>query len=84
MLAEADAILVSGDSHNMIGEALASGVPVHVVEPTGNPEKFSWTIHQLKERDLIMAEDQPIKAGTQPSFDETSTICEAVKQVFKL
>lgn len=82
ILAEADAILVSGDSHNMVGEALASGVPVHVVEPTGNPEKFSWTIRQLKERGLIMAEDQSIKAGTQPSFDETPAIVEAVKQAF--
>ena len=84
ILAEADAILVSGDSHNMVGEALAAGVPVHVVEPTGNPEKFRWTIRKLREKGLLMAEDQPIKAGTQPRFDETAAIVEAVKQVFKL
>ncbi len=84
ILAEADAILVSGDSHNMVGEALAAGRPVHVVEPTDNPEKFRWTIRSLRENGLIMAEDQPIKSGTQPRFDETATIVDAVKTVFDL
>lgn len=84
MLAEADAILVSGDSHNMVGEALAAGVPIHVVEPTGNPEKFRWTIHSLREKGLIIAEDQPIKAGTQLRFDETPAITKAVKDAFRL
>jgi len=84
MLAEADAILVSGDSHNMVGEALAAGVPVHVVEPTGNPKKFGWTLRNLREKNLIMAEDQPIKSGIQPRFDETPEITKAVKQAFRL
>ena len=35
MLALADAILVTGDSANMIGEATATGAPVHVFEPSG-------------------------------------------------
>ncbi|MEP1443122.1 MAG: mitochondrial fission ELM1 family protein [Hyphomicrobiales bacterium] len=84
MLAEADAILVSGDSHNMVGEALASSVPVHVIEPTGNPDKFSWTIRQLKNQNLIAAGDQPIQVGARPSFDETPSIAEAVKRAFQL
>lgn len=84
ILAEADAILVSGDSHNMVGEALAAGVPVHVVEPAGNPEKFSWTIRQLKEQGFIMSDNQPIKPGIRPRFDETLEIAKAVKQAFQL
>lgn len=84
MLSEADAILVSGDSHNMVGEALAAGVSVHVVEPSGNPEKFRWTIQNLRKKGLIMAKDQPIKAGIQPRFDETPAITKAVKQAFQL
>ena len=35
MLALADAILVTGDSANMVGEATATGAPVHVFEPSG-------------------------------------------------
>ena len=33
MLANADHIVVTGDSVNMVGEAVATGAPVHVVEP---------------------------------------------------
>jgi mitochondrial fission protein ELM1 len=35
MLALADSMLVTGDSANMVGEATATGAPVHVFEPTG-------------------------------------------------
>ena len=35
MLALADAVLVTGDSANMVGEATATGAPVHVFEPSG-------------------------------------------------
>jgi uncharacterized protein len=35
ILAHADAILVTGDSVNMVGEATATGAPVHVFEPSG-------------------------------------------------
>lgn len=33
MLANADRIIVTGDSVNMTGDAVATGVPVHVIEP---------------------------------------------------
>jgi uncharacterized protein len=39
LLALADAILVTGDSANMVGEAAATGAPVHVFEPTGGGSK---------------------------------------------
>ena len=39
MLALADAILVTGDSANMVGEATATGAPVHVFEPSGGGSK---------------------------------------------
>ena len=35
LLALADAVLVTGDSANMVGEATATGAPVHVFEPSG-------------------------------------------------
>lgn len=35
MLALADALLVTGDSANMVGEATATGAPVHIFEPSG-------------------------------------------------
>jgi len=39
MLALADALLVTGDSANMVGEATATGAPVHVFEPSGGGSK---------------------------------------------
>lgn len=47
MLALADAILVTADSANMMGEALAPGVPVHVYEPTGGHRKMSAFLDRL-------------------------------------
>ena len=35
ILANAETILVTGDSVNMVGEATATGAPVHVFEPSG-------------------------------------------------
>jgi mitochondrial fission protein ELM1 len=39
MLALADAILVTGDSANMVGEATATGAPTHVFQPSGGDSK---------------------------------------------
>ena len=39
ILALADVILVTGDSANMVGEAVATGAPVHVFEPTGGKSR---------------------------------------------
>jgi len=35
----ADAVLVTGDSANMVGEATATGSPVHIFEPSGGESK---------------------------------------------
>jgi uncharacterized protein len=39
ILALADAVLVTGDSANMVGEATATGAPVHILEPSGGKSK---------------------------------------------
>jgi mitochondrial fission protein ELM1 len=41
MIANADAILVTADSVNMLGEAAATGAPVHLYEPTGGSPKIT-------------------------------------------
>ena len=49
MLALADALLVTGDSANMVGEATATGKPVHVFEPSGGkPGKLARFIDALE------------------------------------
>jgi mitochondrial fission protein ELM1 len=47
MLAYADYVVVTGDSVNMVGEAVATGVPVHVYEPSGGHRKITAYIDRL-------------------------------------
>ncbi|WP_020174031.1 mitochondrial fission ELM1 family protein [Methyloferula stellata] len=47
MLALADAIFVTGDSVNMMAEAAATGVPVHIYEPDGGHPKMTAFIDHL-------------------------------------
>ena len=47
LLSNANSILVTGDSVNMVGEALAAGVPVHVYEPSGGHKKITAYIDAL-------------------------------------
>jgi mitochondrial fission protein ELM1 len=51
MLALADAMLVTGDSANMVGEAVATGAPVHVFETAnGRASKLSGFVDALVKR----------------------------------
>ncbi len=48
MLANADRIIVTGDSVNMVGEAVATGVPVHVIEPYVTRRKLTAYLTALE------------------------------------
>ncbi len=47
MLALAESILVTGDSVNMMAEAVATGTPVHIYEPEGGHPKMTAYIDHL-------------------------------------
>jgi uncharacterized protein len=47
MLALANFILVTGDSVNMMAEAVATGAPVHIYEPSGGHPKVTAYINHL-------------------------------------
>lgn len=53
MIAQADSIIVTGDSVNMIGESLTSGAPVHVYEPSGGHRKITAYVEGLIARGLV-------------------------------
>lgn len=54
MLALADAVLVTGDSANMVGEATATGAPVYVFEPSGGASrKLAGAIDALERRGAL-------------------------------
>jgi mitochondrial fission protein ELM1 len=47
ILAHARAIVVTGDSVNMVGEAASTGAPVHLYEPTGGHPKMTGFLDKL-------------------------------------
>src|SRR4051794_35963872 len=47
ILANSSALVVTGDSVNMVGEAASTGAPVHVYEPTGGSAKMSGFVDGL-------------------------------------
>ncbi|WP_237476601.1 mitochondrial fission ELM1 family protein [Lichenibacterium dinghuense] len=53
ILAHASAILVTGDSANMVGEATATGAPVHVYEPSGGHPKVTRYLDRLTEEGAV-------------------------------
>lgn len=48
ILANADALIVTGDSVNMVGEAVATGLAVHVYEPSGGHRKITAYLDRLE------------------------------------
>ena len=53
MLAAADLILVSADSVSMIGEAVATGAPVHIFAPSGGSPKIKLFLERLQSEGAV-------------------------------
>lgn len=71
-LAQADAFFVTADSVNMVGEACATGRPVHVFFPRGGSAKFTRFHHSLHEhgatRPVVRADDVLQTWGYEPLY----------------
>jgi uncharacterized protein len=83
MLALADAILVTGDSANMVGEATATGAPVHVFEPTGGrPGKLRRYIDALVERGAVRRWAGRIESFGYEPIDSSADIAAEIRRRF--
>jgi len=74
MIANADAILVTGDSVNMVGEALATRAPVHVYEPSGGHRKIRGYLEGLMASGVIRPWRGAIEDWTHEPVDATGLI----------
>jgi mitochondrial fission protein ELM1 len=74
MLALADAFLVTSDSVNMIGEALATGKPVHFLKLAGDPGKFARFYEGLHHGDLAREWSGALEQWQTKPFDSTPLI----------
>lgn len=80
MLALADVILVTADSVNMVGEAVATGKPVYVFTPTGGNRKINSFLSALEAAGAIRAFQGDVPAYTYPAIDSTPVIAAALAQ----
>jgi mitochondrial fission protein ELM1 len=84
LLAWADRIVCSPDSVNMISEACATRVPVHVFEPgrvRGRPRRF---LDALLQRGRVRAMDGRLEDFDVEPLRETARIADEVRQRLNL
>lgn len=78
LLAATDAIVVTADSTNMVGEAAATGTPVLVFEPSGGHGKITALLEGLARHGAVRRFAGQLEAfGYQP-LDSTPEIARAV------
>lgn len=74
ILANADALLVAGDSHNMVSEAAATTAPLMIWRPRGLAPKLDWFLDQMVGAGRVSESMEHVsKVNTQP-IDATPLI----------
>jgi hypothetical protein len=79
LLALADAIVVTADSANMVGEAAATGAPVLVFEPSGGHRKLTAFIRGLERHGAVRPFTGRLEPLTYEPLDSTPVIAAAVE-----
>jgi mitochondrial fission protein ELM1 len=83
ILALADAVLVTGDSANLVGEATATGAPVHVFEPSGGDAgKLGQAIDALERLGAVKRFAGRIERFTYTPIDSSSVIAAEIARRF--
>ncbi|MHA7777126.1 mitochondrial fission ELM1 family protein [Roseibium sp. M-1] len=77
-LAKADAIIATADSTNMIGEATATGKPIHVFHPGGGHGKITRFLGTLQRLGVIHPFPGPLKTTTYEPMDATPAIASRI------
>jgi mitochondrial fission protein ELM1 len=78
MLAHADHVIVTGDSVNMVGEAVSTGGPVHVYEPSGGHRKITAYIDRLTELGAVRRWNGQLTSWRYQPFDSTPIIAREI------
>jgi uncharacterized protein len=78
LLALADAIVVTADSANMVGEAAATGTPILLFEPTGGHRKLRVYLAGLKAYGAVHALDGRLEGERYEPLDSTQIVARTV------
>lgn len=83
-LAHADAFLVTADSVNMVGEAAATGKPIHVFHPDGGSPKFDRFHAALRAKGITRALGAPfvLETWSYAPLDSARTIADEIERRF--
>lgn len=79
MLANADAIVVTGDSYNMVCEAVATGRPVMVFEPVRLKRKLRGFLAELTARGAIRPFHGRLEDYMYDSIDSTPVVAREIR-----
>jgi mitochondrial fission protein ELM1 len=83
MLAHADAILVTGDSVNMIGEAVSTGAPVFIFAPSGGGGRIGDFIAALEQAGAVRRFDGRLSRFAYEPIDSSAAIAKAIAGRFE-
>ena len=78
IIAHADALVVTADSVNMMGEAIVTGMPVHIYEPSGGHPKISAFLARLVEAGWVRRWQGKLESWTYEPVDATGIIASEV------
>jgi uncharacterized protein len=82
MLAHADAILVTADSVNMMGEAVATGAPVHIFDLSGGAGRVKGFVAALVDKGVARPFRDRLESFAYEPIDSSETIAEAIASRF--
>ncbi|WP_089174437.1 mitochondrial fission ELM1 family protein [Bosea sp. AS-1] len=80
LLANADAVVVTADSTNMIGEATATGVPILVFEPQGGHAKIAALVASLTRQGAVHPFRGQLDGERYQPIDSTPIIADAIRE----
>ncbi len=80
ILANADRLIVTGDSHNMVSEALATGAPVYVHRPPKLQRKLHAFLDAMEQHDAIRPLTASLITFVGKRIDASAEIAERIKQ----
>ena len=80
ILAQADALVVGADSHNMMSEALASGAGVYAWRPSRLARKLDWFVKELERKSAVRPFEGAAPVFAHPPIDATPEIISVIQK----
>ena len=79
ILAQSKALIVAGDSHNMVSESVSSQTGVYVWRPPGMAKKLAWFLDELEELAAVRPFNGEAKPYLSAPIDATGEIVKEIK-----